>query len=133
MCWLTFDLDQYCVIIALQALLHSAAVDATIAPSQALQVQGEVGRGVGVVEQGSTAPVGLADLHPVAAGNQDLRLLIVNHNAPFDPREGESCVAAVGEGGRWRVRQGHQAGQGQIAAQHRSYRWADGDGHLEEL
>lgn len=133
MSWLTFDLDLYCIVIALQALLHRTAVDATIAPSQALQVQGEVGRGVGVAEQGSTALVGLADLHPVATSNQDLRLLIVNHDAPFDPREGQSCVAAIGEGGRWRVCQGHQAGQCQIATQHGGCRWADGDGHLEEL
>lgn len=122
MCWLTFDLDQYCIVIALQALLHRTAVDATITPSQALQVQGEVGRGVGVVEQGSTASVGLADLHPVAAGNQDLHLLIVNDDTPFDPREGQSCVAAISEGGRWRVCQGHQTGQRQIAAQHGGYR-----------
>lgn len=133
MCWLTFDLDQYCIVITLQALLHRTAVDATIALSQALQVQGEVGRGVGVAEQGSTATVGLTDLHPVATGNQDLRLLIVIHDTPFDPREGQSCVAAVGERGRWRVCQGHQAGQCQVATQHGSYRWADGDCHLEEL
>lgn len=103
MCQLTFDLDQYRIVIALQALLHLAAVNATIAPSQALQVQGEVGGRVGVVEQGSTPSVGLADLHSVATGNQDLRLLIVNHDAPFDPWEGQSCAAAIGEGGRWRV------------------------------
>lgn len=96
-------------------------------------MQGEVGGGVGVVEQGGAASVGLADLHPVATGNQDLCLLLVNHDAPFDPGQGQNRMAAVGEGSRRGVSQRDQARQRQISAQHGGYRWADGDGHLEEL
>lgn len=130
---LTFDLDQGRVAIVLQALLHLAAVEAAVAASQALQVQGEVGGRAGVVEQRGAASVGLADLHPVATGNQDLRLLFVSQKAPFDPGERQHRVAAVGGGGGRRVRQRHQAGQRQVGAQHGRHRWAGGDAHLEEL
>lgn len=128
---LTFDLDQRHVAILLQALLHLAAVDAAVAASQALEVQREVGGRAGVVEQRGAALVGLADLHRVATGNQDLRLLLVNQKAPFDPGYRQHRVAAVG-GGR-RVSQRYQAGQREVGAQHGRHRWAGGDAHLEEL
>ena len=107
---LTFDLDVSQVVGVLQALLHLAAVEAGVVLPQALQPQGEVGGGVGVVEQRGSVFVGLVDPHPVAAGDQDLRLRALSQNAPFDPGEGENGVAAIGGGRRRRVGQRHQAG-----------------------
>lgn len=107
---LTFDLDLSDVVSVLQALLHLAAVEAGVVLPQTLQPQREVGGGIGVIEQRGSVLVGLADSHPVAAGNQDLCLFAVSQYAPFDPRERQHGVAAVGGGGRRRVSQRHQAG-----------------------
>lgn len=95
---LTFDLDLSHVVSVLQALLHLAAVEAAVVLPQALQPQGEVGGGGGVIEQPGSVLVGLADSHPVAARHQDLRVSAVSQNAPFDTGEGQHGVPAVGGG-----------------------------------
>jgi len=85
------------------------------------------------VQQRGALPVGLADPHAVAAGNQDLRVAAVAQDAPLDPGQRKRGAAPVGGGRRRRVGQGHQAGQRQGAAQHGHHGRGGGDGHLEQL
>lgn len=82
---LTFDLDLSHIVGILQALLHLTAVEARVVVLQAIQPQGEVGWGGSIMEQGGSVLVGLADLHPVPSGHQDLSLVSLGQHAPLDP------------------------------------------------
>lgn len=117
----------------LQPLLHLAAIEAGVILPQALQAEGEVCGGVGVVEERGSVFVGLADSHPVATGHQDLSVLTLSQEAPFDAGHREHGMATVKGGGWWWVGQRHQAGQRQVTTQHCNHRRVNGDGHLEEL
>ncbi|KAF3839141.1 hypothetical protein F7725_017858 [Dissostichus mawsoni] len=122
---LTFDLDLGEGVGVLQALRHFAAVEPGVVVLQALQPQREVCRGRGVVRQRGPVPERLADPHPVPPRHQDLRLVALSQDAPFDPGQRQHGVAPVGGGGG-RGGQGHQAGQRQGAAQHRRHRGGEG-------
>lgn len=111
--FLTLDLDQHHIISVLQPLLHLAAIEASVVLPQALQPQGEVCRGEGVVQQRGSVLVDLVDSHPVATSHQDLRLLTMPQDAPFDSWHRQNSVAPIsGRGRRW-VGERHQAGQSQ--------------------
>ncbi|PWA23908.1 hypothetical protein CCH79_00010804 [Gambusia affinis] len=90
------------IICVLQPLLHLAAIEASVVLPQALQPQGEVCRGEGVVQQRGSVLVDLVDSHPVATSHQDLRLLTMPQDAPFDSWHRQNSVAPIsGRGRRW--------------------------------
>lgn len=108
--YLTLDLDGHNIIGILQALLHLAPVKASVTLPQVVQLQREVGRGVGVVQQQGSVFICLANPYPVAPGHQDLHLLAVTKDSPFDSGEGQHGVPAISGGWRRWVGQRNQAG-----------------------
>lgn len=98
------------IVSILQALLYLAAVETCVVLPQVFQLQGEVSRGVGVVQQWGSILEGLADLHSVPTRYQYFCVSTVSQYTPLDPGKSEDSVTSVGGGRRQKMGDRHQAG-----------------------